>query len=265
MMSHRRAIDPVLGAHRRRGAERAVRLRRPDLPLDGRRRRLGGAGRPGRRADPRARAARRTASALGAAPHPAPDVPAGPDELARTGAGLLLGGDPAVAAPPGAGGRDRWSCCSRRPPLPFRHARFQNGAATSLPQQFVARQVTEALDTRFPGHHTDPVQVVGEVAATDPRVAAYAARLRAMPSISERRRHRGRRRSQRGRRLPAGHRPEPPRPAAGRTTCGPPVRRTRARSPGRSRSWSTSSTRSSPGCRGRRGSSRSRRSSCCSS
>ncbi|BEP16081.1 MMPL family transporter [Acidothermaceae bacterium B102] len=68
--------------------------------------------------------------------------------------------------------------------LPFRHARFQNGAATSLPREFVARQVNEALNTRFPGNHTDPVQVVGEVAATDPRVIAYAAHLRAMPSIS---------------------------------------------------------------------------------
>jgi putative drug exporter of the RND superfamily len=68
--------------------------------------------------------------------------------------------------------------------LPFRHARFQNGAETSLPRQFVARQVNEILNDRFPGNHTDPVQVVGLVPATDPRVVAYAAKLRAMPAIS---------------------------------------------------------------------------------
>ena len=68
--------------------------------------------------------------------------------------------------------------------LPFRHARFQNGAPTSLPKQFVARQVNETLNARFPGHHTDPVEVVGQLAATDPRVVAYAAQLRAMPAFA---------------------------------------------------------------------------------
>ena len=70
--------------------------------------------------------------------------------------------------------------------LPFLHARFQNGAPTSLPKQFVARQVNEVLNTRFPGHHTDPILVVGQVAATDPRVVAYAAQLRALPDDRQR-------------------------------------------------------------------------------
>jgi RND superfamily putative drug exporter len=68
--------------------------------------------------------------------------------------------------------------------LPFRHATFQNAALTSVPREFVSRQVNELLNTRFPGNHTDPIEVVGQVPATDPRVAAYAAKLRAMPEIS---------------------------------------------------------------------------------
>lgn len=68
--------------------------------------------------------------------------------------------------------------------LPFRNATFQNAATTSVPQQFVSRQVVELLNSRFPGNHTDPIEVVGQVPATDPRVLSYAARLRAMPEIS---------------------------------------------------------------------------------
>jgi RND superfamily putative drug exporter len=68
--------------------------------------------------------------------------------------------------------------------LPFRHAKFQNAANTSVPRQFVSRQVNELLNTRFPGNHTDPIEVVGQLPATDPRVLAYAAQLRAMPEIS---------------------------------------------------------------------------------
>ena len=68
--------------------------------------------------------------------------------------------------------------------MPFLHAKFQNAALTSVPRQFESRQVSEILNSRFPGNHTDPIEVVGQVAASDPRVAAYAARLRAMPEVS---------------------------------------------------------------------------------
>jgi RND superfamily putative drug exporter len=68
--------------------------------------------------------------------------------------------------------------------LPFRHARYQSAAFTSVPKEFESRQVTELVDARFPGHHADPIEVVGQVPATDPRVVAYAARLRAMPAVS---------------------------------------------------------------------------------
>ena len=68
--------------------------------------------------------------------------------------------------------------------LPFRNATFQNAATTSVPQQFVSREVVELLNSRFPGNHTDPIEVVGQVPATDARVVAYAAKLRAMSEIS---------------------------------------------------------------------------------
>jgi putative drug exporter of the RND superfamily len=68
--------------------------------------------------------------------------------------------------------------------IPFRHVTFRNGSSASLPKSFVSRQVDELLNSRFPGNHTDPIKVVGQAAATDPRVVAYAAKLRAMPAVS---------------------------------------------------------------------------------
>ena len=68
--------------------------------------------------------------------------------------------------------------------LPFLHARFQEAAKTSVPASFTTRRVDALVNERFPGNHTDPIRVVSQVPANDPRVAAYAARLRAMPAVS---------------------------------------------------------------------------------
>jgi RND superfamily putative drug exporter len=65
--------------------------------------------------------------------------------------------------------------------LPFLHVNYGLGDPRTLPQGSESRQVALALYADFPGLRADPVTVVARIPASDPRIAAYAARLAHQP------------------------------------------------------------------------------------
>ncbi len=68
--------------------------------------------------------------------------------------------------------------------LPFLDARFQVGDERLLPASAEPRQVQDVLASRFPGQGSDPVLVVARgTAPDDPRLAAYAAQVRARGDV----------------------------------------------------------------------------------
>ncbi|MEP6464293.1 MAG: MMPL family transporter [Frankiaceae bacterium] len=69
--------------------------------------------------------------------------------------------------------------------LPFLGATFRNAGPGLLPRSFQTREVADTVATRFPGRSADPIVVVAELPASDPRVAAYAQLLRRHPAVAE--------------------------------------------------------------------------------
>jgi RND superfamily putative drug exporter len=67
--------------------------------------------------------------------------------------------------------------------IPFLSVNYDSGDPRLLPASFESRQVTDTLLARFPGKQADPVQVVTELPAGDPRVQAQAEQIRSMPGV----------------------------------------------------------------------------------
>jgi putative drug exporter of the RND superfamily len=65
--------------------------------------------------------------------------------------------------------------------LPFLHVNYGLGDPRTLPLGSESRQVALALSADFPGLRADPVTVVAQRPASDPRVAAYAATISHLP------------------------------------------------------------------------------------
>ena len=68
--------------------------------------------------------------------------------------------------------------------VPFGRAELQNSSIDTLPGSSEPRRFAEAVAARFPGGGTDPVQVVAETAPDAPALAAYVARLEALPDAA---------------------------------------------------------------------------------
>jgi len=68
--------------------------------------------------------------------------------------------------------------------IPFLGVVFSSGDPRVLPKSAESRQVADRLATGFPAKQADPVIVTGAVPASDPRVAAYTARLRSLPGVA---------------------------------------------------------------------------------
>jgi RND superfamily putative drug exporter len=68
--------------------------------------------------------------------------------------------------------------------IPFLSASFGSGDPRTMPRSVESRKVADTLVARFPGEQADPVQVVARVRAGDPRVQAYAARIKRMPGVA---------------------------------------------------------------------------------
>jgi RND superfamily putative drug exporter len=68
--------------------------------------------------------------------------------------------------------------------IPFLGVVYGSGDPHTLPRGADSRQVAETLLARFPGKQADPVQVVGRVPATDPRVIAYASQVKKLPGVA---------------------------------------------------------------------------------
>jgi RND superfamily putative drug exporter len=68
--------------------------------------------------------------------------------------------------------------------IPFLSANYGSGDPRILPRGTESRDVADTLLARFPAKQADPVQVVARLRADDPRVVAYASRLRAMRDVS---------------------------------------------------------------------------------
>jgi RND superfamily putative drug exporter len=65
--------------------------------------------------------------------------------------------------------------------LPFLHANYGLGDPRTLPLGSESRQVAMALSADFPGLRADPVTVVAELPASDPRIVTYAAAISHLP------------------------------------------------------------------------------------
>jgi RND superfamily putative drug exporter len=68
--------------------------------------------------------------------------------------------------------------------LPFLGAVYGNGDPRTLPTSFESRAANDLLAAHFPGTQANPIKVVGLVATSDPRVAAYAERVRQLPGVA---------------------------------------------------------------------------------
>src|SRR4051795_1167841 len=68
--------------------------------------------------------------------------------------------------------------------IPFLNVNYANGDPRILPRGAESRQAAETLLARFPGKQADPVQVVAQLPASDPRVQAYAAGLKQHPGVA---------------------------------------------------------------------------------
>src|SRR4051812_9755647 len=68
--------------------------------------------------------------------------------------------------------------------IPFLKVNYGSGDPRILPRGAESREVAEALLARFPGKQADPVQVIARLPATDPRLQAYAAKLRQHPGVA---------------------------------------------------------------------------------
>ncbi len=68
--------------------------------------------------------------------------------------------------------------------LPFLGAIYANGDPRTLPTSFESRAVNDLLAADFPGTQADPIKVVALVPAGDPRIAAYAGRIRQLPGVA---------------------------------------------------------------------------------
>ena len=68
--------------------------------------------------------------------------------------------------------------------IPFLGVVFSNGDPRVLPKTADSRQVADRLATGFPAKQADPVIIVGATPASDPAVAAYASKLKALPGVA---------------------------------------------------------------------------------
>ena len=68
--------------------------------------------------------------------------------------------------------------------LPFLSANYGSGDPRTLPASYESRQVYDTLATRFPGHQADPIQVVAQLPADDPRVQHEADQIRELPGVA---------------------------------------------------------------------------------
>ncbi|HEV2252350.1 MAG TPA: efflux RND transporter permease subunit [Streptosporangiaceae bacterium] len=67
--------------------------------------------------------------------------------------------------------------------LPFLHVNYGLGDPRTLPLGSESRQVALDLNAGFPGLRADPVTVVAELPASDPRIAGYAATISHLPGV----------------------------------------------------------------------------------
>jgi RND superfamily putative drug exporter len=68
--------------------------------------------------------------------------------------------------------------------LPFFGVVFSNGDPRTLPRSADSRQVADELASDFSAKQADPVVVVGKAASSDPRVAAYADKVKQLPGVA---------------------------------------------------------------------------------
>jgi RND superfamily putative drug exporter len=68
--------------------------------------------------------------------------------------------------------------------IPFLKVNFGSGDPRTLPRSIESRAVADTLVARFPGKQADPVQVVARLRGDDPRVRAYAAKVKRMPGVA---------------------------------------------------------------------------------
>lgn len=67
--------------------------------------------------------------------------------------------------------------------VPFLGVNYGNGDPRVLPRNSDSRLVAETLLDRFPGKQSEPILVVAPVQSSDPRVAAYATQIKALPGV----------------------------------------------------------------------------------
>jgi RND superfamily putative drug exporter len=67
---------------------------------------------------------------------------------------------------------------------PFLSANYGMGDPRVLPTSVESRQVADTLTASFQGEQAEPVQVIGRVADSDPRVTAYVDHLRTLPGVA---------------------------------------------------------------------------------
>ena len=68
--------------------------------------------------------------------------------------------------------------------LPFLQVNYGSGDPRILPRGAESRQVAQTLLADFPGKQASPIQVVARMVASDPRVAAYAAKMKDYPGVA---------------------------------------------------------------------------------
>jgi RND superfamily putative drug exporter len=67
---------------------------------------------------------------------------------------------------------------------PFAGARFDDIGVKALPRSSETRQLAEAVDAHFPEVTTEPVDVLADVGADDPALAAWRDRVDALPGVA---------------------------------------------------------------------------------
>jgi putative drug exporter of the RND superfamily len=68
--------------------------------------------------------------------------------------------------------------------IPFLSVNYGSGDPRVLPASSESRHVTDTLFARFPGKQADPIQVVAQLPAANPRVQADARRIASMPGVA---------------------------------------------------------------------------------
>lgn len=68
--------------------------------------------------------------------------------------------------------------------IPVLSVNYGSGDPRILPRSAESRQVAATLLDRFPGKQAEPIVVVAPTQSSDPRVAAYATQIKALPGVA---------------------------------------------------------------------------------